>query len=156
MLGLKLNHISKRGHRGNPEEYGWVNKQNQFATNDNIYIYNGVLLEGHSQISHGVTYSTAMEMTGHKPDFDITKYTPYLALTDKLWVAYCEVFWVSQHVIMALRCISKKCTATAYGYVWDVRYIASFLRRISSSGMGRLMLVHFILTHWPLGIWLKV
>ena len=42
--------------------------------------------------THDITHSNAMTTAEHKSDFELTKYIPYLTLTDELWAVFCEDF----------------------------------------------------------------
>ena len=44
----------------------------------------------HGRVYHDFTYSTEMAPTEHKWDIELTKDTPYLALTGEIWGACCE------------------------------------------------------------------
>ena len=59
-----------------------------------VYIYSQLRLY-RSQTYQDITHNAVLTGTEHKSDFNSTTYTPYLALTGKLWGVTCEYFGVN-------------------------------------------------------------
>ena len=55
-----------------------------------------------------IEYSNAMIQVGLEVDFELTKYTPYLACEGKVWGVYCEYFGQNQRCANSMALYSFK------------------------------------------------
>ena len=83
MLGLKLIHVSK-GATGQPVPVS-------------VFITRFIIAD--------IKYTTTSTGVGYGSGFELTKDTPYLALTDELWDVFVSILMKNDRVIKGFYCI---------------------------------------------------